>query len=105
MWCWKELYTKKIYQRVWDCIWDGSPRNTAESTGTFPPTPIDHTDAKKIRVVDESEAPATVEKRPIMRKVMLNEILIMQSDPDKKNNDEHTFSPTSQTLYPRKRRQ
>ena len=74
--------TRKIYQRVWDCIWDGSPRNTAESTGTFPPTPIDHTDAKRIRVVGESEAPATVEKRPIMRKVMLNEILIVQSDPD-----------------------
>jgi len=34
--------------------------------------------------MDESEAPATVEKRPIMRKVMLNEILIVQSDPDKK---------------------
>lgn len=52
-----------------------APRNIAESTGKFPPTPIDHTDANEISVIELGEPPAAKANMATMRSVMLKDIL------------------------------
>lgn len=52
------------------------PRNTAESTGKFPPTPILHSVAITVNVKKELEPPAAVENTAVMKNVTLNENLI-----------------------------
>lgn len=58
------------------------PRNTAESTGRFPPTPTDHTAAKEIRVMAFGEPPPANANTPTMRSVMLKDILRFKSTHD-----------------------
>lgn len=51
------------------------PRKIAESTGRFPPTPIDHIVANEMRVIELGEPPAANANTATMRSVMLKEIL------------------------------
>lgn len=48
------------------------PRNTAESTGKFPPTPMLHTAASEHSATYPGDAPAAVANTPVTSSVMLN---------------------------------
>ena len=55
-----------IHQRKEDI-----PRNTAESTGKFPPTPILQTAAREHKVTYPGESPAPIANTPVIKRVIL----------------------------------
>lgn len=79
------------------------PRNTAESTGKFPPTPTVQVVAKAVRVMKLLEPPAAVPKTAVINKVILKEILprdsaILSADI---GNVGRTFFPRCHNQLPR----
>ena len=51
------------------------PKKIAESTGKLPPTPMDHTEARAVSVTQSLEPPAAKANAPVIKRVMLNDIL------------------------------
>ena len=51
------------------------PKNTAESTGRLPPTPILHTAANDVKVTKLGEPPAAIAKTAVMKSVILKDSL------------------------------